>query len=574
MNSQHTEIEIELEGQGISVKCGENIRGIFRRHLNARRPRFRTANGRNGGEAAAPAGRVALAAKLNQKVVGLDTCVTYPCRLAPLYIDDREGSAVYRRSACLLLLEAIKELFPGAKAVVGQSLAGGYYFDMHGEAPPLPWALGVIEPRMKGIVAEKRPFATRRVTGEEARRLFAEEGRPDKVQLLDSTRWQDVVLVDCGVHRDVWHGPFVPHAGFIEDFALVSMPPGFILQFPLAANSNETQNHAPDQALFQIHLETKAWNRILGVTNVGTLNGACLSGEIGEVIKIAEGFQEKKVAGFAEDIFSKRDRLRLVLIAGPSSSGKTTFSKRLMVQLRVCGLRPVALGTDSYFLSREETPLGEDGRPDFESLGAVDTRLFNEHLEALLAGKPVQVPTFDFHAGKRGPRAVPMQLGGDDVLIVEGIHSLNPDLTRSVPQEKKLKIYISALTQLTLDDHNRIMTTDVRLIRRIVRDRAFRGYNASKTISMWPSVLRGEKKNIFPFQGEADFMFNSSLVYEPAALRPYAERYLLEVPDDDDSFGEAYRLLNFVRMFAPIFPDEIPRTSILREFIGGSGFEY
>jgi uridine kinase len=457
---------------------------------------------------------------------------------------------------------------------VGQSLAGGYYFDLQGDAPPLPWALGIIETRMREIVAEKRPFTIRRATGEEARRLFTAEGCPDKVQLLDTTRWQDVLLVDCGIHHDICHGPFVPHAGFIEDFALVHMEPGFILQFPLAANSNETQNHAPDQALFQIHLETKAWNRILGVTNVGTLNHACLSREIGEVIKIAEGFQEKKVAGFAEGIFSKRDRLRLVLIAGPSSSGKTTFSKRLMVQLRVCGLRPVALGTDNYFRNREDTPLDEDGKPDFESLGAVDTPLFNEHLEALLAGKSVDVPTFNFHFGHRGARSIPMQLGSDEVLIVEGIHGLNPELTKSVPAEKKLKIYISALTQLTLDDHNRIMTTDARLIRRIVRDRAFRGYNASKTIAMWPSVLRGEKKNIFPFQGEADFMFNSSLVYEPAALRPYAERYLLEVPTDDDTFGEAYRLLQFIRMFAPIFPDEIPRTSILREFIGGSGFEY
>jgi uridine kinase len=558
------QIEIELDGRCLPVRHSETIRAIFKKHLQKRK----------GGDAATPAGRSAMAAKLNQKVVGLDTHVTYPCRLAPLYIEDREGSAVYRRSACMLLLEAIKELFPGAKAVVGQSLAGGYYFDMHGEAPPLPWALGVIEARMKEIVAEKRPFAVRSATGEEARRLFEAEGCQDKVKLLDSTRRPGILLVDCGAHSDICYGPFVPHAGFIEDFALVDMQPGFILQFPLAANSNETQNHAPDQALFQIHLETKAWNRILGVTNVGELNGACLSGEIGEVIKIAEGFQEKKVAGFAEDVFSKRDRLRLALIAGPSSSGKTTFSKRLMVQLRVCGLRPVALGTDNYFLNRENTPLDEDGNPDFECLGAVDTRLFNEHLEALLAGRAVEVPTFDFHAGKRGRRSIPMQLGGDDVLIVEGIHGLNPDLTRSVPPERKLKIYISALTQLTMDDHNRIMTTDVRLIRRIVRDRMFRGYSASRTISMWPSVLRGEKKNIFPFQGEADFMFNSSLVYEPAALRPYAERYLLEVPTDDDSFGEAYRLLDFVRMFAPIFPDEIPRTSILREFIGGSGFEY
>ena len=391
---------------------------------------------------------------------------------------------------------------------------------------------------------------------------------------MNTTRWFEVHLVECGDFLDIWYGPVVPHTGYLNRFALVSMPPGFILQFPEIQKTNETANKPPIQSLFQIHLETKAWNSILGVTNVGALNEACLSGEIADVIKIAEGFQEKKIAGFADEVASRRGRVRLVLIAGPSSSGKTTFSKRLMVQLRVNGLRPVTLGTDNYFIDRDKTPLDEDGKPDLESLRAIDIDLFNEHLDALLAGKSVHVPVYDFISGARSSRTVPMQIGKDDVLIVEGIHGLNPDLTSSVSSDMKLKIYISALTQLSLDDHNRIMTTDIRLIRRIVRDRAYRGYNASKTISMWPSVLKGERKNIFPYQGESDLVFNSSLVYEPAVLRPYAERYLLEVAMDDDSFGEACRLLQFVRMFAPIFPDEIPYTSILREFIGGSSFEY
>jgi uridine kinase len=553
MNTQ--QIAVQLEGQEVPVKYGETIRGLFKQCLP---------NGKGH--------KTALAAKVNQRVVSLDTQITYPCRIAPLFYDGREGLAVYRRSACLLLYAAIKELFPKAKVVVGQSLAGGYYFDFRDEAVSTLDALPQIEARMRQIVAERRPFMRIRTTSEEACRLFTEGGLEDKVKLLNTTRWLEVRLIECGGFQDIQHGPVVPHTGYIEQFTLVSMPPGFVLQFsaPGGARDEELQNNS----LFQIHLETKAWNRILGLTSVGTLNEVCLSDEIGEVIKIAEGFQEKKIAGFADEVASRRDRVRLVLIAGPSSSGKTTFSKRLMVQLRVNGLHPVTLGTDNYFLDRDKTPLDEDGQPDLESLAAVDTALFNKHLDALLAGKSVNVPVYNFPTGSRSKRTIPMQIGKDDVLIVEGIHGLNPKLTESVPAEKKMKIYISALTQLSLDDHNRIMTSDLRLIRRIVRDRAFRGYNASKTISMWPSVIRGEQKNIYPYQGGADLMFNSSLVYEPAALRPHAERYLLEVSMTDDSFGEAYRLLHFVRMFAPIFPDEIPHTSILREFIGGSSFEY
>jgi uridine kinase len=548
-------IEIHLEGQRLPVKHGESINGIFKRHLAKE----------NG---------FALAAKLNQKVVSLDTAIICSCRITPLFRESREGTAVYRRSACLLLYEAVKELYPDTKVVVGQSLAGGYYFDLKGKTPSLSDALPKIEVRMRQIVTEKRPFIRSSSTSEEACRRFAQEGYDDKVKLLNSTRLIGVRLVECGIFQDIQHGPVVPHTGYLDDFSLILQPPGFILQFPDSGKSNENVNQPFEPSLFQIHLETKAWNRILGVTNVGTLNEACLSSEIGEVIKIAEGFQEKKIAGFADEVSKRRDHIRLVLIAGPSSSGKTTFSKRLMVQLRVNGLRPVTLSTDNYFFNRNQAPLDEYGQPDLESLNVVDTALFNEHLDSLLVGKSVNVPIYDFQKGTRSDRAIPMRLGNDDVLIVEGIHGLNPELTQSIPAVKKLKIYISALTQLSLDDHNRIMTTDVRLIRRIVRDRTFRNYSASKTISMWPSVLRGEKKNIFPYQGGADLMFNSSLVYEPAVLRPFAERYLLEVPTDDDSFGEAYRLLQFVRMFVPIFPDEIPQTSILREFIGGSSFDY
>ncbi len=549
------QLEVLMEGQRLPVKPGERIRDLLKRYPPKN-------------------GKRALAAKLNQQLVSLDTPVTYSCRITPVSQSDREGTAVYRRSTCLILNEAIKELYPAARVVVGQSLAGGYYFDLRHDPPLLPEALKEIEARMHQIVTEKRPFERQTVTSEEARQYFAAEGYEDKVQLLNTTRWIEVRLVGCGIFKDIQHGPVVPHTGYIDQFDLISHAPGFVLRFPDPRKEGPIQTVEPEPGLFQIHMETKVWNRILGVVNVGQLNEACLNGEITDVIKISEGFQEKKIAGFADVVAERRDKVRLVLIAGPSSSGKTTFSKRLMVQLKVNGLRPVTLSTDNYFVSRGQTPLDEDGKPDYECLEAVDTALFNEHLEGLLAGREVQLPTYDFHSGCRAAKTTPMRLSPDDILIVEGIHGLNPRLTESVPAEQKLKIYISALTQLSLDDHNRIMTTDVRLIRRIVRDRKYRGHSASRTLAMWSSVLRGERQNIFPYQEEADLMFNSSLVYEPAVLRPYAERFLLEVPMDDEGFGEAYRMLHFLRMFVPIFPDEVPHTSILREFIGGSSFDY
>lgn len=549
-----TQIEILMEGQRLPVKAGERILDLLKRYP----PKF---------------GKP-LAAKINQHLVSLDTSVRSSCRITPVHYGQREGTAVYRRSACLILYEAVKEMYPQARVVVGQSLAGGYYFDLHADPPLEPDHLARIEARMHQIVAENRPFQRQVLTSEEAKDYFRAEGYEDKVKLLTTTRWIEVRLVGCGVFRDIQYGPVVPSTGYVDCCALVPYPPGFVLRFPETQRLDKLPEEGLEPHLFRIYKETKAWNRILGVVNVGQLNEACLSGEIGDVIKIAEGFHEKKIAELADIVTARKDRVRLVLIAGPSSSGKTTFSKRLMVQLRVNGLRPIALSTDNYFVGRAQTPLDEDGKPDFECLEAVDLPLFNQHMEALLAGREVDIPIYDFYLGARSPKTESLRLGPNDILLVEGIHGLNPRLSESVPPENKLKIYISALTQLSLDDHNRIMTTDVRLIRRIVRDRKSRGHSASKTLAMWPSVLRGERKNIYPFQEDADVMFNSTLVYEPAVLRLYAERFLLEVPTDDESFCEAYRLLHFLRMFVPVFADEIPQTSILREFVGGSSFVY
>jgi len=548
------QLEVQMEGQHFPVKPGEKIVDLLKRYPST-------------------AGKP-LAAKINQHLVSLDTSIRYACKITPVAYAQREGTAVYRRSACLLLFEAAGELFPEAEVIVGQSLAGGYYFDLQAPQPLPQDYLAQIEARMRQIVGENRPFQRQTITSEEAVRYFREQGYEDKVKLLTTTRWIEVRLVGCGVFKDMQHGPVVPSTGYIDQFELVPYAPGFVLRFPEQRPAETRPALASEPGLFQIYKETKAWNRILGVVNVGELNEACLSGEIGEVVKIAEGFHEKKIAEFADAVAKRRDKVRLVLIAGPSSSGKTTFSKRLMIQLRVNGLRPVTLSTDDYFVGRDQTPLDEHGKPDFECLEAVDVARFNEHLEQLLGGEEAQIPTYDFFTGKPSPQTKPKRLKPNDILIVEGIHGLNPRLTEAVPADHKLKIYISALTQLGLDDHNRIMTTDVRLIRRIVRDRKSRGHSASRTLNMWPSVLRGERQNIFPYQESADLMFNSTLIYEPAVLRVFAERFLLEVPSDDEAFGEAYRLLQFVRMFVPLFPDEVPHTSILREFVGGSTFEY
>jgi len=314
----------------------------------------------------------------------------------------------------------------------------------------------------------------------------------------------------------------------------------------------------------------------VGVEDVGHLNDLVIRGDASEVIRVSEGLHEKKTAEIADQITQKEQPIRLVLIAGPSASGKTTFSKRLSLQLRVNGVRPVALSMDNFYVNREDTPRGEDGAYDFESIDAIDLALFNDVLFRLLSGERVLTPKFDFPSGTRvsQDKWTPMQLEPGQVLVIEGIHGLNDRLTESIPADAKFKVYVSALTQLCIDDHNRIFTSDTRFLRRIVRDRMFRGYPAADTIETWPRVRRGEQRNIFPFQEQADVLFNSALVYEQAVLRLYAERFLLEVPQSHPSFSAAYRLLKFVQIFAPIFEASVPQISLLREFIGGSGFKY
>ena len=517
-----------------------------------------------------------VAALVNRRLVMLD----FPLRgfqvdLEAVRAASRQGEAVSRFSASLVMLEAARELYPEARLAVGQSLGGGYFYSWQGPQRLTPAMVASLQRRMSEICAEDRPFQRRSVTIEEAEGIFRANHEESKLALLTVRRHSTLPVVSCGAFVDIAHGTAAPSTGRVRGFALVPYEDGLLLRFGRNSDPAHLPPLASQPKLFAAYRETRRWNDLLGVANVGSLNRMCLSGEVSELIRIAEGFHEKKIAQIADAIAAQAKRVRVVLVAGPSASGKTTFIRRLAIQLRVNGIRPVGLSLDNYFVDRERTPLDARGRPDYEALEALDVELFNADLAGLLRGEEVEQPRYDFVRGRRADRDLwqRQRLGPDQVLLVEGIHGLNHRLTASVPEESKYRVFISALTQLTLDDHNRIFTSDARLLRRIVRDHLFRGHPATRTLEMWSSVRRGEARGIFPFQEEADVIFNSALVYEPAVLRVFAERFLLEVPRVHPAYTEAYRLLRFLAWFVPVFQDEVPRTSILREFIGGSAFD-
>jgi uridine kinase len=517
-----------------------------------------------------------IGALVDNRLVPLDTSLYDGACVNLVSINTEAGMEIYRRGCTLLLRHAARRLFPDVRLVVGQSLGNGYFFDWKGQPPLAPESVRALEETMKQMVEEDLPFERERVGVSEAIRRFRQRGMDVQASLLEVVWHENVRLVLLGDTLDILHGPVPPSAGFLTGFSLAYYPPGLVLKFPDAQGGPPDQSPPNQKKLFAIHRETKEFNRRLGVENVGELNRLCINGGIAEIIRVSEGFHEKRIAAIADAIAERADRVRIVLIAGPSSSGKTTFLKRLSVQLEVNGLRPVGLSIDDYYVNREDTPRDENGAYDFEALEAIDLALFNTHLVQLLEGREVITPRFDFNSGRRLPesKGKPLKLQPRDILIVEGIHGLNDRLTAQVPREAKFKIYVSALTQLCLDDTNRIHTTDGRLLRRIVRDRLYRGYKAATTLSVWPSVLRGERRHIFPFQEDTDEMFNSALVYETAVLKVYAERFLLEVPLDDPAYPEVHRLMKFLSLFVGIFPDAVPQNSILREFIGGSTFRY
>ena len=553
----NNKVEVRYRGSVHRVESGIRIDEFLR--------------GINGGVA-----DTVLSALVNRRQVMLDFPLRGVVDLELVSFGDRAGESVYKRSVSLMFYDACCELFPSVRLVIGQSLGNCYHYQLRGEHPSLEVMAPAIEKRMGEIHGERRPFQRSTVTIEEAEKFCREKGCEDKLLLLATRRSSTVHTITCGTFIDLAYGPYVPHTGCVPTFGVMPYEDGLLLRFPRRADRSHLPRFTPRPLLFKTYAETRSWQEVLGVQNVGQLNHLCLNDRVHHLIRIAEGLHEKKISQIADEILSRRPRVRLVTIAGPSSSGKTTFAKRLGIQLLVNGIEMVSLSLDNYYVNREETPRDDQGRPDFEALEAIDLKLFHRHLAELMSGEEVLTPRFDFVSGRRKAEDawVPMHLDDNQLLVVEGIHGLNDRLTQSVPREQKYRIFISALSQLAIDDHNRIFTSDTRLIRRIVRDHLFRGFTAERTLDLWGRVRRGEGKWIFPFQEEADVMFNSAVVYEPAVLKVWAERFLLQVPRTSPAYTEAFRLLKGLSMFVSVFPDEVPQTSILREFIGGSTFSY
>jgi len=491
-------------------------------------------------------------------------------RVDPVLLSDSDGVRVYRRSLSFLLVTAVRELFPEAQVFVDHTLPfGGFFCQVRGREPFSAEELAQIEARMREVVAEDAPITRKPIPLDEAIEIFQARGEVEKVQLLVRRRKDYLSLYSLRGTRDYFHGYMVPSTRYLRYFALHPWPPGFVLQYPRRHRPTELLPVSDYPQLTAIFREYGEWLRLLGVESVGGLNEAIANGRIREIILVSEALHEQRITQIADLIARCRDDVRLVLIAGPSAAGKTTFSKRISVQLLAHGIRPFPLALDSYFVNREETPRDGHGNYDFETLEALDLPLFNQHLLALMRGEAVQLPRFNFKTGQREKGEI-VQLGPDHIIIVEGIHGLNPQLVPSIPRERTVRIFISALTQLNIDRHNRVPTTDTRLVRRVVRDATYRGYTTEETLNRWESVRRGEKRHIFPYQEHADVMLNSALVYELAVLKPLAEPLLLQVEPSSPRHVEAKRLLAFLQWFEPCGPELIPDNSILREFIGGS----
>ncbi len=518
--------------------------------------------------------RPLVAVRLNNEVVSLESPLTVNCRLSPVDLGSREGILIYRKSLCFLLSMASKKAFPRRSLVIGHSLGQSYYYYFDGVEEVPRDELERIESCMRDIVGRDLPIHSLTLSYREAIEYFEKHNQPDTLLLLRNRNDPAITVNSCEGYLDLSHGPLVPSTGLLSVFAVKGYPPGFLLRYPPSENPSRVGPFYDNPLLFSIYQEYKSWGKILRVGSVGRLDELIRDGGIREFIQVAEALQDKKIAEIADRINARRDQVRVVLIAGPTSSGKTTFSKKLMIQLRVVGRNPVTISLDDYYKPHDLTPLDEEGKPDYESLDALDVELLNRHLIDLLDGKEVETPVFDFHSGAPKPSGRSMKLPERAILILEGIHGLNDALTPLVPRDRKHKVYVSALTQLNLDDHNRIATTDNRLIRRLVRDNQFRGHPATRTLSMWPSVRRGEDRNIFPFQNGADSAFNSALDYELAVLKIYAEPLLSSVKPDVPEYQDARALLSFLGNFAPLHPRWVPSTSILREFIGESVFEY
>lgn len=514
-----------------------------------------------------------VAARVNNKLRELTYHLSENSEVNFVSITSLDGVRIYQRSLSFVFIRAAMELFKDIHVRVEHSLSGGLFCEFDYERKLLTEDIEKIRKRMIEIVEADEPFYKEAVKKEDAKAIFEKFNMQSKIHLLEYREHETINLYTCGWLQNYFYGYMVPSTGYLKVFDLQPYDDGVILRHPNKTHPFDLPEFEEHPKLAQIFREAERWGEIVEIDYVAKLNDNIKHGKYFNAIKIAEALHEKKVAQIADQITESGKRL--VLIAGPSSSGKTTFANRLMIQLQVNGLKPVTVSIDDYFVDRTKTPLDEDGNYDFESVDAVDTAQFNIDLEKLLAGEEVELPTFNFQKGEREYTGHKLQIRPDQPIIIEGIHGLNEKLTVSIPKKDKFKIYISALTQLNIDDHNRIPTTDVRLLRRIVRDNNYRGHNAQRTIDMWPSVRRGEGRNIFPYQEEADAMFNSALIYELAVLKKHAEPLLEAIGEDEPEYVEAKRLLKFLSYFESIQNDNlIPYSSILKEFIGGSGFRH
>lgn len=513
-------------------------------------------------------------ARVNGKLCELWKKVYPDSKIEYITTAQSDGLLTYKRSATLIMLKAIYDVYGHTdieRVKVEFSLSKGYYCTVKGNVSVNDEFICRVKARMREIVDGDMPIIKHTIPKDEAVKHFGNHGMYDKEKLFRYRKSSTVNVYRLDGFEDYYYGYMVPSSGYIQHYELFLYDKGFVIQFPTVENTKDIPEFAPQNKLFKVLDESTEWCRMLGVETVGDLNETIVSGNIKELILVQEALQEKKLADIAQRISDDPSK-KFIMIAGPSSSGKTTTSYRLAIQLRAHGMRPHQISLDNYFVDREFTPKDENGDYNFECLEALDIEQFNKDMTALLNGERVELPSFNFKLGKREYNGDYKELGPSDVLVIEGIHGLNDRLSYSLPKESKFKIYLSALTQLNIDEHNRIPTTDGRLIRRIVRDAQTRGTSAKKTIAMWPSVRKGEEENIFPFQEEADVMFNSALIYELALLKQYAEPLLFGIGRDEPEYPEANRLIKFLDYFLGIPNDFIPINSIAREFIGGSCF--
>ncbi|AZV55348.1 nucleoside kinase [Clostridium sp. AWRP] len=510
-------------------------------------------------------------AKVNEEYFELTNSLEKSGTFKIVDIRDKLGNKTYARTLQFVLIKAVYDLFNGAKVTIEHSLSKGIFGEIHKDTPLCEDDIKKIKKKMEEIIKQDIPIKKIGMPKECAIEIFRNYGMEDKVRLLNYVKTDEVKLYELDGRYDYFYGSMAFSTGVLKIFDLMYYEPGFILRYPVESDPHNLPKFVEYKKLSKIFYETEKWGNILEVGDVGSLNHKVENKEIAYMIRVAEALHEKKIA-YISDMISERKNVKVVLIAGPSSSGKTTFSKRLSIQLRVNGIIPVPISLDDYFVDRDHTPKDENGNYDFESIYALDLKLFNDDLEALMRGEEIEVPTFDFKTGCRKWVGNKLRLPEKGVIVIEGIHGLNELLTSAIPKENKFKIYISALTQLNLDNHNRIATTDVRIIRRIVRDFLFRGYSAEDTLKMWPSIKNGEEKNIFVFQENADVMFNSTLVYELCVLKDYALKELDGISSSSPVYYEALRLKSFLHFFKSVDVKFVPDNSILREFIGGSCF--